>query len=549
MASSLRRGLTWLLCLTPLVCHGAEPAVSPTGSPTALVQQHLAVMAPLAAAIDAHALTFDFLIEDPALDQHVHVYWQSGLFRQERAALLPSAYGYDGTDFWYGSAETLPYRLDRERPADVTDQQVSFLYYALPTQAPWVRELTAEELAEAKRVPQLQGFDLLAYCPPDMSEEWLLVDTQTHQLRGSLLGDDRSMDASGVLQLTLFGDWQDFGGIHYPATLRELRVLPDGAVVREAPVQTVSILPAAEPLPAESFSMASAPAIAVPALPSGRLSVPFRLVDDDITLDLRASDGKPLVLKFDSGANVGLLRFDVARRLGLAAGGSQPISGHGGTAELGLVKLEHLTLSDVELPPFSAAVIPQEQPGEPTSLTASLQEAGVHGLIGTILLNAFVVTVDFQAKTLTLYEAHTFAPETTVPGATVLPYYRNGLPYTNVVVDGKLKGGAFFNTGARPYFNLEVWALDREGLEYPIEDFATGISIHGMQLFGMIRPRQVELGGLVIKQPRTFLEMLGPGDPPEPSRMASFGSEFFHDHRVTFDLYHERLYVEPYSRR
>jgi hypothetical protein len=73
---------------------------------------------------------------------------------------------------------------------------------------------------------------------------------------------------------------------------------------------------------------------------------------------------------------------------------------------------------------------------------------------------------------------------------------------------------------------------------------ASGLSIHGPQVFGIVRPGLVELGSLKLERPETYLEMLAPGDAPDESRMASFGSEFFHEHVVTFDLPHERVFVE-----
>ena len=169
------------------------------------------------------------------------------------------------------------------------------------------------------------------------------------------------------------------------------------------------------------------------------------------------------------------------------------------------------------------------------------------GLLGTALLNSFVVRIDYRRKELTLYDRASFdAARALRYDRMELPLYRDALPFTDVSVDGKLSGGAFFNTGARPYFSLAIWALDKQGLEYPIESIATGMSIHGLQVFGIIRPGVVRLGALEVREPYTFLEELAPGDEPDEARLASFGSEFFHDHAVTFDLHREKVYIEQY---
>src|SRR5262249_43835079 len=125
-----------------------------------------------------------------------------------------------------------------------------------------------------------------------------------------------------------------------------------------------------------------------------------------------------------------------------------------------------------------------------------------------------------------------------------LPLHRDALPYTGVTVDSKVRGGAYFNTGARPYFNLMIWALDREHVAYPVVGLASGLSIHGPQAFGIVRPDVVELGSLRLEHRLTYLENLAPGDPPDETRIASFGSDFFKEHIVTFDLPHEKVFVQ-----
>jgi hypothetical protein len=308
--------------------------------------------------------------------------------------------------------------------------------------------------------------------------------------------------------------------------------------------------------------MASAPAVPQLRLPGGQLTLPFRLVDDDITVQAAGPAGQQLALKFDTGANIGLLRRDTAGRLGLAPQGAQVVSGHGGSAELQVALVRGLRLGGVELPPYAAGIAAAPTgpapgtPGyeyyqarlqgtHPPGLDDTLRKEGIDGLLGTVLLNCCVLRVDYRHQQLTLFDSATFEPQARLPAGTpALPLYRNSLPFTEVVVDGKLHGGAFFNTGTQPLFNLQAWALDREAMSYPVEGIATGMSIHGPQMFGIIRPAAVELGGLRLVQPATYLEMLGPGDAPDESLLASFGSAFFHDHVVTFDLARERVYIE-----
>ena len=207
---------------------------------------------------------------------------------------------------------------------------------------------------------------LLAYAPPQMSEAWLLLDPASLLLTGILLGDQPAMDDSGVLKLSQFGPWRQFEAASYPAEIALVTVLSNGEVVRERPVQTYAVS-AAPKQAREWFGIDNAPPVPAPELPGGQLTLPFRLHDDDITLDASGPGGRPLVLKLDTGANIGLLRRDVALALGCTPAGAQPVSGHGATGDLQLARAQGIRLGNIELPAYTAGVMSGgdiPQPGE-----------------------------------------------------------------------------------------------------------------------------------------------------------------------------------------
>jgi hypothetical protein len=567
-AQTVRRWFGWAMGLALGTTFGlatAEAAGSsapPSTGTAETIQAHLTAMAGYTAPFNTQPLDLQFSEDEAEGGKDLRLHWEQGRFRMERQWLgVTQAYAYDGQDYWFGSSETLPFRIDHALSADVTHQFVPNLHYSSAGQVAALRPLNDHELGEARKLPQLNGYLLLDYSPPGMSEAWLLLDPQTLLLQGSLLGNDRSLDASSVLQLAFYGQWTDFGPARYPRDEVLLAVTSAGTEVRRHTLRIVS-LTAAAPLAPGQFSLASAPAVVQPELASGQFTTSFRIVDGGITLDALGPDGQPLVLKFDSGANVGLLRSSSARRLGLTPVGAETVTGHGGATELQFARVGGVRLGPAEIPPYEAAVMPDTaaagpQPGTPgyayfaarlrdsgPTLDTALGEDGVDGLLGTSLLNNYVVRVDYPHRKLTLFSAAGFDPRVLGSTAQPLPLLRDALPYTQVTVDGKVQGGAFFNTGTRPFFNLATWALQRGQLDYPIEGMASGLSIHGPQVFGIVRPGLVELGSLKLERPETYLEMLAPGDAPDESRMASFGSEFFHEHVVTFDLPHERVFVE-----
>jgi hypothetical protein len=70
------------------------------------------------------------------------------------------------------------------------------------------------------------------------------------------------------------------------------------------------------------------------------------------------------------------------------------------------------------------------------------------------------------------------------------------------------------------------------------------VTVAGSKAFFAIRPGKVELGDIVIEAPDKHMELLAPGEAPNRSRIASFGSAFFQQYVVTFDPFHEVYYIE-----
>jgi hypothetical protein len=373
-----------------------------------------------------------------------------------------------------------------------------------------------------------------------MSEALLLLDPFNFRLAGMLQGSDRELKDAVFYRLSTYEDWADFGASWFPGVVRLRTLSTDGDLIRERfqTTQSVSIVPAKT---LDFFQRASSPQVLTPSLPEVPYAVPFSFMHDTVVLKCTGPNGKPLRFELDTGASVGLLRRDVARRLGLAPIGSEEVTGHGGSAKVAYVRVEGIKLGGaVDLPAWPAAVLVKDG-----GLDESLADANVSGLLGNYLLNNFVVQLDYRRRRMLLWPPDQFDPAKDLSAAHyAIPCHRDSMPYVDITVDGKLSGGAFFNTGAQQFFTLSAWAVDHAGLKYDVETISSGVTVHGYTAFGIIRPGEVSMGGMVIKQPTTNLEMLAPGEAPNPHSIASFGNAFFQRHKVTFDLFRERYYIE-----
>ncbi|MCH7471386.1 retropepsin-like domain-containing protein [bacterium] len=534
----------FLLFALALWLAATASAASPD-STDSLLQRHLRAMRPMAEVFAANPVRIESIKGDLQDGERITLHWQVGKFREEYRWLgFTEVFGFDGSDHLYASDLSLPYSLNKaarrgqvQEPnsgIDITKKLIRTFAYVQPAQQQYIT-LPGE-------VPlDLSGrYLVLRYAPPGMSEALLLLDQFDMHLAGSLMGNARRLDESVIYRLTTYEDWTDFAACHYPAVIRVATMSKDGESLREffTTTQQVSVVP---PLDAQSFNRSSSPPVPAPVLPEVPYTMNFSFINGTVILRCTRPDGGRRRLELDTGANVGLLRRDVVRRLGLTPVGDERVTGHGGSAQVGYVRVEGIKLNgEVELPPWPAAVLKDD-----TSLDDALADSGISGLLGNFILNSFVVKLDYRRRRITLYPPDQFDPERDLDdGYHAIPVNRDSIPYVWVTVDDSISGGAFFNTGAPQVFTLSNWALEAAGLEYEVSSVGTGITVHGPTVFGIIHPQVVRLGDLEILDPLTHLEMLAPGEAPNANRIASFGNGFFRRKTITFDLFERMYYIE-----
>ena len=533
---------TILLCMLwaiPAQAQGYGPATASSSFPD-LLSKHQRVMKPVTELFLSKPVQVSYTEDGANAGNRTDVTWQGNMFRQEHNWLgFTEISACDGQQYWYGSHVNLPYSLDHARGLDVSLQLALGFKYLAADQLPYVYP--------APEVPAGLEHDYLAllYAPPGMSQILILLDLFDFRTMGVMQGNERQLNQSVQYTFVRYDDWRDFGSCWYPAVVTRTTINSQGEEQRSRVLYTQSVTAAALSDPAW-FSPQSSPPVPSPGLPEVPYEVPFSFLNDTVVVRCQAPNGQRLRFELDTGANVGLLRRDVARKLGLTPAGEEQVTGHGSSVDVGYVRVEGLRLEgegrdySVELPPFPAAVLADDN-----RLDVSLSDHGVDGLIGNLILNNFVVKLDYRRRMLSLYPKGGFDPARHLgKGYHALPVERNSMPYVQVTVDGVIKGGAFFNTGAQQFFTLNAWAIDAAGMAYTIDRIDTGVTIGGSQAFGIIHPGQVTLGDIVLDSPSTTLEVLALGEAPNPDRIASFGNAFFQRFTVTFDLFNCRYYIE-----
>ncbi|GEM_PF-2637149 len=526
----------WLGAAAPP--HAAEVTALQSGD---LAGEHQRRMQPIVDTFAQSTVRIDYLEGDQDTGEHITFYWQDGHYRKEFYWVgFTEVFGYDGREHWHGSDYSLPRLLDQGQSPDLTAQLIGYFAYLTSGYAQYLTPFQGQvPLGLSER------YAVLRFAPPQMSEALVLIDPRDLRLSGMLLGNNHQLATSIIYTVTLYEDWADFGPVWYPTVIRIERFSPGGELLRERRITTQGVQTMGALLPGQ-FSPQSSPPLMSPQLPSVPYEVPITFLDDTVVVRCQGPDGTRRRLELDTGANVGLIRGDVARGMGLELKNHGQITGHGGSARVQYVRMEGFVLEgkgrdySVELPPWPAAVLLEDD-----SLDQALADKGVDGLLGNFLLHDFVVRIGFRRSKMWLYPPDQFDPDVHLePGYHAVPVVRDTMPWVEVEVDGAIRGGAYFNTGAQHFFTLAEWAIVDAGLEYTPLSIGTGITVHGPTAFAIIEPEEVRLGDIVIQSPRTHLEMLAPAEAPNRNQIASFGNGFFDEYTVTFDLFHEMYYIE-----
>lgn len=245
----------------------------------------------------------------------------------------------------------------------------------------------------------------------------------------------------------------------------------------------------------------------------------------------------PVRILLDSGAEASVVHEALARRLGLAAAGTETARGAAGATSvtrftgaslrLGPATLAGLTLYGTDLGPLAALA------GAPVDL-----------ILGTEFFDSFVIDIDPDALRITLHPAGAFRPPV---GAPAVPLTRtaDGIRAVPLGIEGREPVPATFDLGSSAPVALrpELWrplGLDRNRPSQPTPAGGVG----GTQAARLVTLSHVAVGPL---EARGVPAMLLP-DRPDGTRDAAdanVGLPLLARARMIVDFCGSRLYLLP----
>jgi hypothetical protein len=220
--------------------------------------------------------------------------------------------------------------------------------------------------------------------------------------------------------------------------------------------------------PARPFKSYAMPAVEPKdrSLPTGRVAVPFRLLNNHVIVDARVNGRGPFPFLVDTGGH-DIITPSTASALGLREQGELEATGAG----------EHVAMSGyaaVESLQVGNALLSHQTVTELDFSPVDVEGLALGGMIGVEFFERFVVEIDYSARTLTLIDPAHFSASDRGHAGNPTPFkFYSHMPEVDGDLDGR-KGLFNIDTGSRTELTLTSPFVD----EYSVRQaYPHGITI------------------------------------------------------------------------
>jgi len=286
-----------------------------------------------------------------------------------------------------------------------------------------------------------------------------------------------------------------------------------------------------------------------PVAPADPVSIAFDPAARHVIVQVTVNNSRPLSFILDSGANVAIIRTDVAKELGLKLEGTVGVGGAGsGPPQTGSF-VRQATWSLVGLPGFS----------QPVTLAVPMPELPIamgrpiDGIIGGEFIKEFVIELDYQARVLKLHDAAGFRYE----GA------GEAIPIEFVNVIHPVLRASVTPVGGQPTeqrFVLDIGASGALTLHSPFvreqklleSGLPTIRAIGGAGAAGRVtgrmgRVQALQIGRFVLREPITMFAQDAGGAFANSALAGNIGAQVAMRFRTYLDYGRKRIILEPSS--
>lgn len=276
---------------------------------------------------------------------------------------------------------------------------------------------------------------------------------------------------------------------------------------------------------------------------NGRVTIPFRMLNNHIVVDVGVDGHAPLPFIVDTGGHNILTPTTVAM-LGIESRGSAQSSGAGEKATTnGYARIRSLAAGSALLVGPTVVVLDFSPP--------AVEGLQVGGMLGVEFLERFVVRIDYGARTITFIDPKRFgSDERQSSGTAIAMRFYDHMPQVDGTIDGRL---ARFNidTGARDEVTLTSPFVAAKSLRaaYPFGvELTTGWGVGGPARTYASRARSLTLGPVVVHRPVVALSSAKHGAFSDPNYDGNVGTGLLKRFVTTFDYSRRTMYLRPLAR-
>ena len=274
----------------------------------------------------------------------------------------------------------------------------------------------------------------------------------------------------------------------------------------------------------------------------GSVKAPFELFQNNILLQFRINNSRPIWFVFDTGASLNVINENLARKFGLAIGRNTTVEGLGGATAGFVAKDVTISLPGIEAYKQAMVAVPLDQ------LSAIGREMG--GLIGNNFIMNFVVEIDYANRTITFYDRKGYNLSRERDALSLEA--RDGLPFVKVELSltGRDTTADQFliDTGSDRAFHVNRPFAEAHQLMAALSGASTveavGEGTGGQTRFTEVRISSLRLGGYTINSPIISIsqdkEGIGAGDQP-----GIIGTELLRRFTLVLDYQAQRMLLKP----
>jgi predicted aspartyl protease len=270
--------------------------------------------------------------------------------------------------------------------------------------------------------------------------------------------------------------------------------------------------------------------------------IPYLLDDNgNQLLKVRVNDSPPLNFTIDTGSDVfAIITNRQAKNLGLTPrnGYKVGVAANVGEIEAATIPSANLTLPGVEALNQRIEVIMSDDATDP-------DESNIDGVLGLEFLKNFIVEIDYEAQTLSLFAPQKYHYKGT--GETVPIKIKDGSPMVHLkmtTAGGKnIEDDFEIDNGMSSSLAFRTPAVRKYGLMQEVQTIQAPLDVEpgGEYRRRIGRLRSIQLGRFVIENPTVSLSENVEGEG------GLIGDEILRRFKVIFDFSHHRMILEPNS--